>query len=266
MQAIESTTTPSHSFRAAAGGFSERESVSIMNKHIVQTGNIVKCYFPIVRFVTLFSLALISPSYADANLLAKAKVEPIPDAMWTAMQGKSYHVDIKGCAQRADLVLLTVPYWNYKGEAKIGELIVNKAVGKDVLSIFNTLYTDKYYAFERVELIDKYGGDDRASMTVNNTSAYNCRTVSGTTRLSSHAKGLAIDINPFTNPFVTKDFTSPPGAEDYDTPAERAALKDKPGMILRKGALVKAFASKGWKWGGDWKSIKDYQHFSRDGK
>ncbi len=191
---------------------------------------------------------------------------PVPDSTWALMQGKSFHAEIKGCAQRVDLVLLRVPYWNYAGEAKMGELVVNKSVGAEVLDIFVDLYTDKSYAFERIELVDAFGGDDRASMLANNTSAYNCRVVAGSTRLSSHARGLAIDINPFTNPFVTSKLTSPPGAEAFDTPAERTAAKDKPGMILRKGVLVKAFQAKGWSWGGNWNSMKDYQHFSKDGK
>jgi hypothetical protein len=208
---------------------------------------------------------LLWAGFAEAADVA-GKIEPIPDATWAAMRNKSYHAEVKGCAQRADLVLLTVPYWNYDGGSKTGQLIVNKSVSGDLLSIFKTLYTDKSYAFERIDLIDKYGGDDRASMTVNNTSAYNCRVVSGTNRLSSHARGLAVDINPFTNPYVWKEGTSPPGATAFDTLKEREAAKTKPGMILRNGPLVKAFKAKGWKWGGDWKSIKDYQHFSKDGK
>jgi poly-gamma-glutamate synthesis protein (capsule biosynthesis protein) len=76
----------------------------------------------------------------------------------------------------------------------------------------------------------------------------------------------ALTINPFINPFVTKTLTSPPGAEAYDSLAEREAAAKTPGMILAKGALVKAFKAKGWTWGGEWKSLKDYQHFSKDGK
>jgi D-alanyl-D-alanine carboxypeptidase len=237
-----------------------------MGELIAGMKNAVKCFFPIAGFVAFFGSSLISLAYADAALLKKANLQSLPDATWADMQGKSYHAEIKGCAQRADLVLLTVPYWNYEDVAKIGELIVHKSVGADVLDVFKTLYTDKSYSFQRIELIDKYGGDDRASMTVNNTSGYNCRVVSGSNRLSSHARGLAIDINPFTNPFVTKKLTSPPGSEAFDTPAEREAAKNQPGMILRKGVLVKAFKAKGWKWGGEWNSIKDYQHFSADGK
>jgi D-alanyl-D-alanine carboxypeptidase len=219
------------------------------------------------RFSLVSALLLLAAPALSAEIsLASAKLEPIPDATWSDMQGKSYHSEIKGCAQRKDLVLLTVPHWDFKGRAKLGQMIVHKSVGADVLAVFKTLYTDKSYAVERMDLIDIFGGNDRASMTVNNTSAYNCRVVSGSTRLSSHARGLAIDINPFINPFVTSKFTSPPGAEAYDTVKERNALKNKPGMILRNSAVTKAFKAKGWGWGGDWSSLKDYQHFSADGK
>jgi D-alanyl-D-alanine carboxypeptidase len=211
----------------------------------------------------LFLCFSITPALASEPA---AKFQPIPDAVWSSMQGKSFHAEVKGCAQRADLVLVTVPYWDYKGKSQTGEMIVHASIGKDVLSIFNTLYTDKSYAFERIALIDAYGGNDRASMNANNTSGYNCRAVSGSTRLSSHARGLAIDVNPFTNPYVWKLGTSPPGATAFDTLKERTAAKNKPGMILADSPITKAFKAKGWGWGGDWKNSKDYQHFSADGK
>lgn len=182
------------------------------------------------------------------------------------MQGKSYHADLKGCAQREDLVLVTVPYWNFKNEKKTGQLVVHKSAGKTVSKIFTDLYTDKSYQFERIELIDKYGGNDRASMNANNTSGYNCRVVAGSTRLSSHARGLAIDINPLINPYVWKEGTSPLAGKAWDTLKERTAAKNKPGMILRDGAITKAFLAAGWGWGGQWSGSKDYQHFSADGK
>ena len=254
MQAMDSTTTPSHSF-GVARGISDASFTTFMGQILSKLKTLVKCYFPIIGIITV----LTGGASAEG-------MQPIPDAIWADMQGKSFHSDVKGCAQRADLVLLNVPYWDYTGKAKSGQLIVNKSVGKDVLDMFKTLYTDKSYVFERIELIDKYGGNDRASMNVNNTSGYNCRVVSGTARLSSHARGLAVDINPFTNPYVWKEGTSPPGATAFDTLKEREAAKTKPGMILRRSAVVKAFKAKGWKWGGDWSLIKDYQHFSKDGK
>jgi hypothetical protein len=210
------------------------------------------------------SLALILSATAYAE--DKSKLQPIPDTVWQAMQGKSFNTKTKGCAQRDDLVLLTLPYWNFKGESKIGQMIVNKSVGETVRDVFVRLYNDKSYKVERMELIDAYGGDDRASMNANNTSAYNCRLIFGSTRLSSHAKGLAIDINPLVNPYVWRKGTSPPGGKKWDTVAERKAAKDQPGMILPESPITKAFKAKGWGWGGEWNNSKDYQHFSADGR
>jgi hypothetical protein len=255
MQAIDSTTTPSHSFRVAVGRVSDRASLVFMGKAIARIRRNVKRYFPIVGFIATFAL----PAAAET-------IQPISDAVWADMQGKSYHAETKGCAQRDDLVLVTVPYWNFKNEKKTGQLVVHKSVGKTVSKIFTALYTDKLYQIERMELIDAYGGNDRASMNANNTSGYNCRVVSGSTRLSSHARGLALDINPLINPYVWKRGTSPLGGKAWDTPKERSAAKNQPGMILRDSPITKAFVAAGWGWGGQWSGSKDYQHFSADGK
>jgi D-alanyl-D-alanine carboxypeptidase len=219
-----------------------------------------------LRAFVLISMVLgVQPAFAGNLSMNSAAIQPIPDMVWAEMQGKSFHADVKGCAQRAELVLLTVPYWDYQGTSQSGQLIVAKTVGRDLLDIFTALYTDKSYAFARVERIDSFGGDDRASLVANNTSAYNCRVVAGSTKLSAHAKGLAIDINPVQNPFVTRKVVSPPAGKAWDTAKERAAAKNQPGMILHSSAVFKAFKAKGWTWGGDWTSLKDYQHFSKTG-
>jgi hypothetical protein len=211
-------------------------------------------------------LALAAPSQAGEISAASAKIEPVPDLIWSYMQDKSYNTKLKGCAQREDLVMLTLPYWNYKNQAKIGQLIVHKSQGKTVKEIFVRLYTDKSYQFESIKLVDEFGGNDRASMNANNTSGYNCRIVAGSQRLSSHARGLAIDINPLVNPYVWREGTSPLGGKKWDTLKERQAAKDQPGMILADSPIVKLFKAKGWGWGGEWNSSKDYQHFSADGR
>jgi hypothetical protein len=209
--------------------------------------------------IVLLVFALVTPALAS-------DIAPIPDPIWQNMQGKSYNTKLKDCAQRDDLRLVTVPYWNFKGEDKTGQLIVNARAAKTVAQIFTSLHASKAYAFERIDLVDAYGGDDHASMMANNTSAYNCRLVAGSTRLSAHAKGLAIDINPLINPYVWKGGTSPKEGEPWDTTDERKAARNKPGMILPDSAITKAFKKAGWGWGGDWKGTKDYQHFSATGK
>jgi hypothetical protein len=97
-------------------------------------------------------------------------------------------------------------------------------------------------------------------MEANNTSAFNCRFVSGTTRWSQHAYGRAIDINPVRNPYVDGSYVSPTAGAPY---ADR--MKHRIGMIHAGDKVVRAFADENWKWGGYWSPYQDYMHFSRTG-
>jgi hypothetical protein len=118
-----------------------------------------------------------------------------------------------------------------------------------------------HFPIRRVRLVDAYGADDHRSMDADNTSAFNCRFVSGTDRWSEHAYGHAIDVNPRENPYVTSDgHVSPPASAPYVDRSRRV-----PGLIHRKGPVVAAFAAAGWEWGGNWSWPKDYQHFSKHG-
>jgi D-alanyl-D-alanine carboxypeptidase len=213
----------------------------------------------------IFLAAVLGAFAVQTAGAAEGKIEAVPDEVWLAMQGKSYNTTMKGCAQRDELRLVTLPYLNFKGETETGQLIVHERVAEDVRRIFVQLHQDKSYLIERMQLIDTYGGNDRASMAANNTSAYNCRLVSGSKRLSNHALGLAIDVNPLINPYVWKRGTSPPGGKPWDTPRERQAARNKPGMIMAESAITISFKKAGWGWGGDWQGTKDYQHFSLDG-
>jgi hypothetical protein len=116
------------------------------------------------------------------------------------------------------------------------------------------------FPIRRMRLVDAYGADDHRSMDADNTSAFNCRFVAGTSRWSEHAYGHAIDVNPIENPYVTSDgYVSPPAGAPYKDRARQAE-----GMIHRQGPVVAAFRKNGWKWAGvSWP--KDYQHFSVSG-
>jgi len=222
-----------------------------------------------LRIIAILAmLPFLSLPTQSAEIAARdAAISPIPDSVWAAMQGKSFNPSIKGCAQRLDLRLLSLPFRDFAGIEKTGQLIVHKSVAEDVRDVFVALFESKSLAIARMDLIDVFGGNDEASMAANNTSGYNCRKASGSRRLSSHALGLAIDVNPLVNPFVWKKGTSPKGGEAWDTPAERtAAAGNQPGLITANSAITLAFKAKGWGWGGDWKSSKDYQHFSADGR
>lgn len=189
--------------------------------------------------------------------------QSIPDAVWKEMQGRSWHPKLK-CPARKDLVLLTLPYLDFEGQPRLGQMIVAKRVADTVSSIFTELFDSKAFRIQRMELVDKYGGDDAKSMAANNTTAFNCRLVTGGKRLSNHAFGTAVDINPIQNPWVSKGNTSPPAGREYDSPGERSA--DVIGIITSDGLVAKTFKARKWSWGGDWKSLKDYQHFSENGK
>jgi D-alanyl-D-alanine carboxypeptidase len=195
------------------------------------------------------------------------KQEPIPDPVWQDMRGKSWHPD-RGCPARSDLVLLTVPFRDFAGQTAMGQLVVARSAGPAVARIFTRIYESAAFRIERMERIDKYGGSDDASMAANNTSAFNCRTVAGSRNLSAHALGIAIDVNPIQNPYVKGAEVDPPQGRDFDTPAKRQAAHDRGqhGIILPGSAAVTAFKQNGWKWGGEWTSLKDYQHFSANGR
>ncbi len=161
-----------------------------------------------------------------------------------------------------DLRYVVLLYNDFNDETKSGELICNKKIAQDIVEIFYELYVSGYQ-IESIRLIDEFDGDDTASMLANNTSCFNYRVVENTTRLSNHAYGLAIDINPFYNPYVTygKDGSvhiSPEGSEIY---ADRTA--SFPYKIDENDLAYKLFKAHGFKWGGDWNSVKDYQHFEK---
>jgi len=186
--------------------------------------------------------------------------EPITNEIFKRISGISYPVD---CTVPLDeLRYVGLMYVDFNGETQKGELICNKALAQDMVEIFYELYSNNYQ-LESVKLVDEYGGDDTASMLANNTSCFNYRVVEGTTRLSNHAYGRAIDINPFYNPYITynKDGTtnvSPAGSEAY---ADRSA--SFPYKIDENDLAYKLFKEHGFKWGGDWNNSKDYQHFEK---
>jgi len=180
------------------------------------------------------------------------------DGATAARMTFSWH---EGCpVELEQLRLLRLSYHDFDRNVRTGELVVNADVADNVVAVFSELF-DAEFPIERMELIDVYEGDDEASMRADNSSAFNCRYVSGTGTWSEHAYGRAIDINPFLNPWVRGSTVDPPEAERY---ADRTL--QVPGMIHDGDLVVRAFASIGWTWGGTWSSSKDYQHFSSTGR
>lgn len=187
--------------------------------------------------------------------------EEISDKLFDRIYGLSFKEDCTYPREKLRYVRLL--HVDLEGNTHIGELIVNRAIADDIIQIFRELY-DNDYPIERMELVDNYDADDALSMEHNNTSSFNFRLVEGTTHLSKHAMGRAIDLNPQYNPYVTKEngetYISPYNGVEY---ADRS--KDFPYKIDKNDLAYKLFIAHGFKWGGVWKSSQDYQHFQKDG-
>ena len=185
------------------------------------------------------------------------RVSRIADSDFRRIDGISWKPDCP--VPQGDLRLLSITHFGFDGRAHTGELICHYKVADELAEIFKELY-DAGFQIEKIRLIDEYGADDLLSMEDNNTSAFNYRTVSGTSNLSKHAYGLAIDINPIQNPYVEGggDYVSPEAGREY---LDRGDVR--PGMITPGSAAHTAFMSRGWTWGGNWKYQIDYQHFQK---
>ncbi len=178
------------------------------------------------------------------------------------IEGKSYreNPDIS----LADLRYVRIKYIDFEGNEKDGELIVNRRIARDTVEIFYQLYRHKY-PLQEVSLIDDYGASDDRSMEANNTAAFNYRKITGSTSLSRHAYGMAIDINPLINPYVKGKAVLPAGGNVYaQRSAEKCTGKYASFMIQRGDFIYKLFMEHGFTWGGDWRSVKDYQHFEKE--
>lgn len=182
---------------------------------------------------------------------------PLPASLETLARRFTWQ---PGCPVGLDrLRLVEVVHTDMDGRERWGQLVVHRDVAEDVGAAFVTL-REQGFPIARMEPIEHFRGDDDASMAANNTSAFNCRRVTGGTRFSEHAYGWAIDLNPVQNPYVRGGTVLPPAGRDY---LDRG--RARPGMLRRPGA-VEVFDALGWGWGGDWRSLKDYQHVSLTGR
>ena len=187
---------------------------------------------------------------------------PLTDECKKYITGKSYpDTDEPLQISYEELEYVHVLHYDFDGQVQEGELICNQTIAQDLTEIFKELY-DNQYPIEKIRLIDEYDADDDASMEDNNTSCFNYRVVEGKTTLSNHSYGLAIDINPFYNPYVRMKngemLVSPENAVPY---ADRSA--DFPYKIDENDLCCQLFVKHGFTWGGNWNSVKDYQHFEK---
>lgn len=181
--------------------------------------------------------------------------QPVPETVKIRMQGHS--MPTNATTNFDELRHLTVFHYDFEGNVKKGELVCNKAIAYDLLCIFRALFSMEYPIYS-IRLVDDFDADDESSMRANNTSCFNYRNVAGSKTLSRHALGMAVDINPLQNPCIKGRRIQPSTAGDY---VDRS--KDFPHKIDEDDFCKEVFTSFGFRWGGNWRSMKAYHHFEK---
>jgi hypothetical protein len=209
----------------------------------------------------MIKLLLLSLGFS-LTLFAQVGVYPLSNNIKHIMKkGGSWK---KGCpVPLKDLRYLRLKYLDFKGQTRGGEMIVHKTVASEVVNTFNELYTINY-PIHKMKLVSTYKANDWQSIEADNTSAFNCRNATGSKKWSKHSYGKAIDINPIENPYISRSgrishkasLTYRKRVHKVDTYADKAVL-------LKHDQATQIFKKYGWKWGGEWSGVKDYQHFSK---
>lgn len=184
-----------------------------------------------------------------------------PEIKQRMIKGNSWR---EGCpVALKDLRYLRVKHIGFSGEEMMGEIIVHREVSAEVTEIFEALY-DVGYPIKKMKLVSDYKGSDWQSIESDNTSAFNCRSATGSKKWSKHSYGKAIDINPIENPYISrKGYISHKASATYRKRLHQKSSYADKAVLLKNDKAVKIFKKYGWKWGGDWSGIKDYQHFSK---
>ncbi len=211
----------------------------------------------IIKKTVFFTVLLSSSLFAQFN----SSISNItPDIKKRMVDGNSWR---KGCpVALADLRYIQVDHLDFTDNISRGEMIVHKDVAEEVVDIFEELF-NMNYAINQMRLVSDFNGNDWQSIEADNSSAFNCRKATGSKKWSKHSYGKAIDINPIENPYISKSGKiSHKASLKYRKRVHKdlSNLKDR-ALLLPDDPATKAFKSYGWKWGGDWNTIKDYQHF-----
>lgn len=182
-------------------------------------------------------------------------MEPVPaDVLARSSWGE-------GCPVSQDeLTYLTLSHYGFDGRFHTGEMIVNTSVAEDVVDVFRQLHEARF-PIEQMRVIAAEEIDAHPTGDGNDTTSFVCRPAVGSSSWSQHAYGLAVDINPFHNPYVKGDLVLPELASSY---LDRADVR--PGMIVEGDVVTRAFDAIGWGWGGRWGSLDDWMHFSLTGR
>jgi len=201
-------------------------------------------------------------SFVLTLVVVAQTISPItPQIQKRMLKGKSWR---KGCpVALKDLRYLRLQYLDFQGKQKRGEMIVHREVSKEVVAIFERLHK-RGYPIRQMRLVSDFGGNDWQSIEADNTSAFNCRNATGSKKYSKHAYGKAIDINPIENPYISRNgHISHQASQKYRKRVHQNDTYEDKALLLNHDKAVKLFKEYGWKWGGEWHGLKDYQHFSR---
>ena len=206
-----------------------------------------------------------TPSPTDQPIERRGVSQAIPEDVKKLMLGHS--MPQNATVKFENLAYLTIPHYDFNYNVVKGHMVVNANLADEVLDIFAELYDIKY-PIERMELVDNYNADDFLSIEYNNTSAFNYReSTDGSGRLSKHALGRAIDINPQINPYVNSNGVGAhQNAKEYWSRDISSWTSDiaKAAYIGKNTEIYNIFVNKyGWEWGGSWSSYRDYQHFQK---
>lgn len=198
-----------------------------------------------------------SPTPSPIPARFEATIQAIPPDIAAQMAGVSWK---PGCpVPLSQLRLITLMHYDFDGVVRSGELVMHADAAAATVRIFGKMF-DARFPIRKMQRVEPYGADDNASMADDNTSGFNCRRIENSTRWSRHAYGRAIDINTVENPYLLGRRILPPAGGAY---LDRSNVR--PGMIVAGDVVTRAFAEEGFRWGGDYRTDKDYQHFDISG-
>jgi len=207
----------------------------------------------LLTFIFSFTVLFADYSYSISKITPEVKKRMIKGNSWR-----------KGCpVSLKDLRYIRVKHINFKGKEVMGEIIVHKDVSNEVTEIFEALY-EIGYPIKKMRLVSDYKGSDWQSIEADNTSAFNCRSATGSKKWSRHSYGKAIDINPIENPYISRSGRiSHKESLTYRKRVHKKSTYADKAVLLKNDKATKIFKKYGWIWGGDWGGVKDYQHFSK---
>jgi hypothetical protein len=209
-------------------------------------------------------MRILAVAIALAAPVFHTSTKPLPAPVRSEVKARAWHV---GCpVPLSGLRLLTVGYWGFDNRVHAGQLVVSESAAAPLAKVFQQLY-ELHFPIHHMRLADVYGPPKGRPRDGDVTGSFECRQAvpspctggAATGHWSMHAYGLAVDINPVENPYVGCGMTRDKTALSY---LDRSKVRR--GMVTQ--AVVRAFGSVGWGWGGSWTGdTKDYMHFSSTG-